>query len=414
MKKALITVGLGYGDEGKGTVVDYLTNLHGARLVVRYSGGPQAAHNVYVKDRHFCFQQLSSGSLAGADTLLTGDMRVNPLLLMREMEEFHHNFGYLPTVYIDEKLLVNTTFHALVNRIIEKRNNHGSCGLGVWHTSELVLLYIADLQDSILLRMKLEQMLDMARNYQKDYPDCDEKNELFNDRLMKEEIDALCSFYSNFIKNDKIRILKNDSIFELFNLHDTIVFEAAQGVLLDAFKGEMPHVSATRTTSEPAVEVVEKYIRYSNQYSQSPASVAKEIIGITRCYQTRHGNGHLSFEHEGLRPDGEDNNFNEFQKDFRVGELDFSNLKKAIKLNEGVDSIFVTCLDNNPFVLDTHRKLYGHQNIALEISDELGLKLNGISFGKDRSQKQYITYTEAKSFNLHDNGWKKEEKIHFL
>src|SRR5215472_8223796 len=67
MKRAIITVGLGFGDEGKGATVDYLTRHFGADLVVRYCGGSQAGHNVQLPDgRRHTFSQFGAGTLAGA------------------------------------------------------------------------------------------------------------------------------------------------------------------------------------------------------------------------------------------------------------------------------------------------------------------------------------------------------------
>ena len=65
--KAIITVGLGFGDEGKGAAVDYLVRELGADLVIRYSGGTQAGHNVELADgRRHTFSQFGAGTLAGA------------------------------------------------------------------------------------------------------------------------------------------------------------------------------------------------------------------------------------------------------------------------------------------------------------------------------------------------------------
>ena len=66
MKRAIITVGLGFGDEGKGATVDYLTRKYNADLVVRYCGGSQAGHNVQLPDgRRHTFSQFGAGTLAG-------------------------------------------------------------------------------------------------------------------------------------------------------------------------------------------------------------------------------------------------------------------------------------------------------------------------------------------------------------
>src|ERR1700731_673121 len=65
MRRAIVTVGMGFGDEGKGATVDFLCRPHGADLVVRYSGGSQAGHNVQLPDgRRHTFSQFGAGTLA--------------------------------------------------------------------------------------------------------------------------------------------------------------------------------------------------------------------------------------------------------------------------------------------------------------------------------------------------------------
>src|SRR3954447_3361400 len=86
MKRAVITVGLGFGDEGKGATVDFLTRALGADLVVRYCGGCQAGHNVELPDgRRHTFSQFGAGTLAGSvRTYLGPNVVIDPVALLRE------------------------------------------------------------------------------------------------------------------------------------------------------------------------------------------------------------------------------------------------------------------------------------------------------------------------------------------
>src|SRR5919106_5585890 len=87
MKTAIITVGLGFGDEGKGATVDFLCRRHQADLVVRYSGGSQAGHNVELPDgRRHTFGQFGAGTLAGVPTYLGPRMIISPATLVPEAE----------------------------------------------------------------------------------------------------------------------------------------------------------------------------------------------------------------------------------------------------------------------------------------------------------------------------------------
>lgn len=86
--RAIITVGLGWGDEGKGSIVDALVRKTGSPLVVRYSGGHQCGHNVVLdgegpKATH-CFSQFGAGTLAGAATYIDRDVLIEPYSFMQE------------------------------------------------------------------------------------------------------------------------------------------------------------------------------------------------------------------------------------------------------------------------------------------------------------------------------------------
>src|SRR5262249_276861 len=112
-----LVAGLGFGDEGKGSIVDFLVRKTGARMVVRYNGGAQAAHNVIANDggreRHHTFAQFGSGTLAGADTLLSRFVHVNPLSLFSEARHLS-TLGIhdpLSRVHIERGAHVTTPFH---------------------------------------------------------------------------------------------------------------------------------------------------------------------------------------------------------------------------------------------------------------------------------------------------------------
>lgn len=81
----LMVCGLAWGDECKGSIVDFLTRRHRARLIVRHNGGAQCGHNVVTDDgRHHTFAQFGAGTLAGAETFLSRYMLVNPIFMLAE------------------------------------------------------------------------------------------------------------------------------------------------------------------------------------------------------------------------------------------------------------------------------------------------------------------------------------------
>src|SRR5262249_48054229 len=102
MKRAIITVGLGFGDEGKGATVDFLTRKFEADLVVRYCGGSQAGHNVELPDgRRHTFSQFGAGTLAAVPapprTYLGPNVIIDPLALAREADHLAELGVRIPT-----------------------------------------------------------------------------------------------------------------------------------------------------------------------------------------------------------------------------------------------------------------------------------------------------------------------------
>lgn len=371
-KQAIITVDLAAGDSGKGTLVDYLANLHKSKLVVRYNGGAQCAHNVHVGNKHFCFKQLSAGTFAGADTLLLDSVIVNPILLINEMRDFESKFGFLPKVYVHKNALVTTPYHIYANRIEEKVNQHGSVGLGIYKTVEYAQKYNPLKAGGLTAFDVYDSIYSIIYNIRKDvrvgkYEQDDNWVKLFISDFQEERL--LFELYNNI--EDFITIVDDEDCKKLINNSETVIFEGAQGVLLDKDRGFLPHVSATDTTTQLAEDFL-KRIDYDGDILR---------IGITRSYATRHGNGPLPTEVEGVVLKGEDNTYNEWQKGFRVGTLDYNSLRYALSFTK-VDKLFVTCLDNDPFYKDEF-----YLSRAFGIALELKLPLFGYSFGKDRSYK---------------------------
>src|SRR5437773_11389748 len=85
-RQAIIVIGLAFGDEGKGSIVDFLTRRYNAHTVVRFNGGPQAGHNVVTSDgRHHTFSQFGSGTFVpGVRTLLSRFVLIEPYAMFKE------------------------------------------------------------------------------------------------------------------------------------------------------------------------------------------------------------------------------------------------------------------------------------------------------------------------------------------
>src|SRR5437868_5098082 len=139
MKRAIITVGLGFGDEGKGATVDFLTRKLEADLVIRYCGGSQAGHNVELPDgRRHTFSQFGAGTLAPQRprSYLGPNVVIDPVALLREARHLEE-LGVaepLALLSVHPRCLVTTYWHRTLNRLRERSRGagrHGSCGQGI-------------------------------------------------------------------------------------------------------------------------------------------------------------------------------------------------------------------------------------------------------------------------------------------
>ena len=147
-----VVCGLGFGDEGKGSVTDFLCSSRSrdpAHAVVRFNGGGQAGHNVVTADgRHHTFAQFGSGSFTpGVRTHLSRFMLVDPLALAAEAAHLIAAGvpGALGRLTVDRDARLVTPYHQAANRARELargRDRHGSCGMGIGETARYANLIL--------------------------------------------------------------------------------------------------------------------------------------------------------------------------------------------------------------------------------------------------------------------------------
>lgn len=334
--KAYLVCGLAFGDESKGSCVDYLVRQTGAKLVVRYSGGPQCGHNVITPDgRHHAFSQFGSGSFVpGVRTYLSRFMLIEPYALLNEWEILSQKVdsrSLEAILAIDGAAPVITPFHWILNRLRErKRGNgrHGSCGMGVGELradqvggSDVILA--ADLRSSSLLMMKLGAIKSRYSDYAFGVAG-EEGRELIEAQSIRE----IAVFYIDFAKQANI---VPTGFLSLYSGGDPVVFEGAQGVLLDETHGFAPYNTWTDTT-------------FRNAYCLT--GIHDEIIrvGVLRTYFTRHGPGPFVSESDEVKwPDH--NTEGVWQGPFRQGYFDMIAARYAVKCIGGVDVIALNHLD---------------------------------------------------------------------
>jgi adenylosuccinate synthase len=313
----VIVVDLGYGDCGKGTVVDHLCATRDVHTVVRFNGGAQAAHTVVLGDgRKHTFAQFGSGTLRpGVRTHLSRFMVVDPLALAAEADHLiglgvHDVWSRLT---VDRAALLATPYHRAANRARELArgaDRHGSCGMGVGETMAYALSNVddaprvGDCLEPALLRRKLTRLrsaLDV------DGPPVDAC------------VEAFTAFAATVSVVDGLRI------------EGPCVFEGAQGVLLDEWHGFHPYTTWSTTT-----------------FANAEALLAGEPayrLGVLRTFTTRHGAGPLVTEDPALPITDPNNPANPWQGALRVGHFDAVAHRYALDVCGGVDGLALTHLD---------------------------------------------------------------------
>lgn len=339
MPRALLVTGCGYGDEGKGSVVDYLVRKTGPGLVVRHNGGAQAAHNVVTfHGRNHTFAQWGSGTFAGARTFLSKHMITHPLAMINEAKHLREVGISDPweMLTVDERALVITPYHQAANRIREMMRGdarHGSCGVGVGEAYEdrekPHAIRFGDLGDRGLLRDKLDAVRREKATLSDGAFEHGNTDMFLDDGFLDSTIEKFRAVAG------MVRISKTADEFEILRSHETVIFEGAQGVLLDQFRGVQPWTTWSNTTSENARAMLDGL----------GFDITK--IGVLRAYVTRHGPGPLATFDAALTsaiPDTH-NNWNQWQRDFRCGWFDVPLARHAIEIEGGIDRLAITNVD---------------------------------------------------------------------
>jgi adenylosuccinate synthase len=331
----IVVVDLGFGDAGKGTVVDWLCAsrpvhpVHPVHAVVRFNGGGQAAHTVVLPDgRRHTFAQFGSGTLRpGVRTHLSRFMVVDPLALVMESDHLAA-IGVgdaLARLTVDAGAPLATPYHRAANRARELArgaDRHGSCGMGVGETMAYLIAHpadaplVGDCREPNLLRHKLS---------------------LLRDRLAGDvgpldapPVDACVDAFTAFAS--AVSIVDAAHTARLLDA-GPVVFEGAQGVLLDEWHGFHPYTTWSTTTFANAETLL------------AEAGHTAVRLGVLRTFTTRHGPGPLVTEDPALDLPDPHNPANPWQGPFRVGHFDAVAHRYALDVCGGVDALALTHLD---------------------------------------------------------------------
>jgi adenylosuccinate synthase len=350
--KTAVIVGAQWGDEGKGKIVDVLSENFS--VVARYAGGHNAGHTVIIKGKKFVLQLVPCGVLRkGSRAVIGNGVVLDPLAFLKEVGMLRDQ-----GVQVDGNLFVSSRAHVILpyHRMIEMgaenapgRVKIGTTSRGIGPAYEDKMgrrgLRVADLLDSGLLRTTIENA-------------CREKNMIAHTLFNSEPIDADAMYREYAAAAEKIAPFVTDTtllINKALDAGESVMFEGAQGTMLDIDHGTYPFVTSSSATSGGAVTGT----------GVAPNAI-QNVIGVTKAYCTRVGGGPFPSEikdeiGEQLRARG-----NEYGavtgRPRRCGWVDLPLLRYAQMVN-GVNWWVITKLD----VLDE----------LAEIPVCVGYKVNG-------------------------------------
>ncbi|MBK9264004.1 MAG: adenylosuccinate synthetase [Polyangiaceae bacterium] len=366
LSKTWVVVDLAFGDAGKGTITDFLVRETGARLVVRFNGGAQAGHTVVTDDgRVHTFSQFGAGTFVpGVRTHLAEPVIVHPSALLVEARHLERVLVHdaLDRLTIAESARVITPFHQAANRARElARGNarHGTCGVGVGETVRDAMenpddaIYARDLNDAGVLLRKLGRARERLR------ATLEEEFLVLGDdhRELAGFLDwDLPARWVEFIRPVAGCVVPDEWLFErLRESSGDVVFEGAQGVLLDENVGFHPHTTWSDCTPRGALALLRTHGHCGEV----------RRIGVLRTYLTRHGEGPFPTETPDLGPwlPEPHNDSLGWQGAFRVGYPDFVLTKYAMRVCGGVDALAVTHCDRIELM---HRIAVAYENASDE------------------------------------------------
>ena len=337
MSKADIVVGIQWGDEGKGKIVDMICSKYD--FVCRSGGGHNAGHTIFVNGKKYALHLIPSGILnKNCINIIGSGVVISPKALIEEMKQFDNLQNRL---YISDRAHLNLYYHSLIDIAKEKLKGKkaiGTTGKGVGPSYADKINRIGHRIHELLNPEKLCE--DLIKNFLENKAYFDS----FDIKIpnQKELLNELKN-YNNILKS--FIIDTNKILYEALDNNKKILLEGAQGSMLDIDHGTYPFVTSSNTIASGALTGL----------GLSPKT-SGNIIGIAKAYTTRVGNG--VFPTEDIGDYGE--KMAQIGKEFgtstgrkrRCGWFDAVAVAYAARLN-GLDSLALTKLD----VLDGFDKI---------------------------------------------------------
>jgi len=339
----IVVVGTQWGDEGKGKIVDLLTNK--ADAVVRYQGGNNAGHTVMFGDKKFITHLIPSGILQKTTSILGNGVVIDPEELINEINGLEEmNISVYKHFYISDQAHLVMPWHKKFDQLREEQKGNkkiGTTGRGIGPAYEDKIrrsgIRIGDLLNKSDFKNKLEEIVE-------------EKNQIlnFSFKIKDETFNAeklFLEFEKYIVKLKPFICNTPDLINNLIDNNKNIIFEGAQGTFLDIDHGTYPYVTSSNTLSGGAC----------TGSGIGPTRIT-DVLGIVKAYTTRVGSGPFPtelFDKYGMLLQSEGNEFGATTgRTRRCGWFDAVLVKNAVLIN-GITSIAVMKLD----VLDKFKSI---------------------------------------------------------
>lgn len=332
---AFIVLGAQWGDEGKGKMTDYLAEE--ANVVVRFQGGNNAGHTVVVGDKEYKLHLIPSGILYEDKLNVIGNgVVVDPKALFEEID-YLEGVGVKVTpekLIISDRAQLIMPYHKVLDKLKEQargKNDIGTTGKGIGpcYTDkfERCGIRVCDLMHEDVFAEKLKENIEM-------------KNAYITKVLGGEPVsfDEILKEYLEFAK--KLRPFVQDTSVRVYSdikADKTVLFEGAQGMLLDIDYGTYPYVTSSNTTAGGV----------ANGVGIGPNMITN-AVGITKAYTTRVGKGPFPTElldetGDWIREKGHEYGVTT-GRSRRCGWLDLVIVKTACRVS-GLTSLAVTKID---------------------------------------------------------------------
>ena len=374
--KADLIVGLQWGDEGKGKIVDHMAQTHD--YVCRFAGGHNAGHTIVLDGKKYALHLIPSGVLnPNAKNIVGNGVVISPKDFIKEMSQFDNLEGRL---FLSDKAHVLLPYHALIDQARERMKGAkaiGTTGKGIGPAYGDKIARVGHRLGELHHPEKLADKIIEFFEMNKPVFDAMEVEAPKRETLLAELNEYKEALGSYIVDTTQM-------VWKILDEDKKVLLEGAQGTMLDIDHGTYPYVTSSTTVSAGACSGL----------GLNPKDIGK-VIGIAKAYCTRVGNG--PFPSEDLGEDGDilRENGHEFGtttgRPRRCGWFDAVAMRHAVRVN-GVDQVALMKLD----VLDGFKEV--KVCVAYEVEGE---QIDYVPYDLEDAKPVYQTFP----------GWEKTEGI---